>query len=254
MKGGLPAPLVRAVAGARRLVVLTGAGMAAESGVPVFRGPGGLWEGARPEDLATPEAFAADPERVWRWYRWRLEKVASARPHTGYSALVDLERNGGWDRFTLVTQNVDGLHRRSGSRNVVELHGNLTRARCTVECGVETDSESVDPARPECSCGAGRLRPDVVWFGEALSSAVVASAFEAVSTADLVWVVGTSSLVYPAAALPAAALERGIPVVEVNPTATPLTARATHALPVSASEGLSALAAVRREAEPGASL
>jgi len=241
----LPPALDEAIAAMRTLVVVTGAGMSSESGVPVFRGRGGLWEGSRPEDLATPEAFARDPERVWRWYRWRLEKVERARPHPGYATLASLEAKGGLSRFTLVTQNVDGLHQRSGSRNVLELHGNITRARCTAGCGAEVRSAEVDPARPRCACGEGRLRPDVVWFGEPLSPRLLEAAFAAAAGADLVWVVGTSSLVYPAAAIPEAALARGIPVVEVNPEATPLTDRASFVLRAPASEGLAALAAAR---------
>jgi len=251
MTPALSGALVEAVARSRNLVVLTGAGMSKESGIPVFRGQGGLWEGFRPEELATPEAFATDPERVWRWYRWRLDKVLPAVPHAGYEALVELEEHGGFDRFVLVTQNVDGLHQRAGSRLVLEVHGNLTRARCSSGCGAIVPSLDVDPSRPECACGAGSLRPDVVWFGESLPEEVITASFRSVDEADMVWVVGTSSLVYPAAALPELALDRRIPVVEVNPEPTPLTPRATFALPVPASEGLRALAAARGTAGKG---
>jgi len=140
---------------------------------------------------------------------------------------------------------VDGLHQKAGSRNVLELHGNITRARCEVGCGVLVPSVEVDPSRPACTCGNGRLRPDVVWFGEALSPRVLESAGEAVAGADMVWVVGTSSLVYPAAALPETALRRGIPVVEVNPEATPLSDHASFVIRAGASAGLAALAAAR---------
>lgn len=236
---GIPGGLVDLLKARPRLAVLTGAGMSAESGVPVFRGPGGLWEGNRPEDLATPEAFARDPAKVWRWYRWRLERVLAAEPHAGHRALVRLGREV--EEFTLVTQNVDGLHQRAGSRDVIELHGNLTRARCTA-CGLRLNASRVDPDRPECGCGRGLLRPDVVWFGEALDPATAAAAWRAVERAEMVWVVGTSSVVFPAAALPRMAAERGLPVVEVNPEPTPLSGGMPFSFRTSASEGLAALA------------
>jgi NAD-dependent deacetylase len=241
----LPPALGEVTAAMRNLLVLTGAGMSAESGVPVFRGRGGLWEGSRPEELATPEAFAHDPERVWRWYHWRLGKAETARPHPGYEALAHLETRRGLACFTLVTQNVDGLHQRAGSRHVLELHGNITRAKCDAGCGALVPAADVDPSRPECVCGRGRMRPDVVWFGESLPSRILEEAFQAVTGADMVWVVGTSSLVYPAAALPEAALQRGIPVVEVNPEATPLSDHASFVIRATASRGLAALAAAR---------
>jgi NAD-dependent deacetylase len=238
----LPPGLLAALSGVRRLAVLTGAGMSAESGVPVFRGSGGLWEGYRPEDLATPGAFARDPERVWRWYRWRLERVAEGRPHAGHRVLAALEGGGKLAEFTIVTQNVDGMHQRAGNRNVVELHGNLTRARCEAGCGRTAEAASVDPADSACACGRGRLRPDVVWYGESLSPAVLDRAASALETADMVWVVGTSAVVYPAAALPELAAERRVPVVEVNPDTTPLSGRLPFSLRTPASVGLTALA------------
>ncbi len=238
----LPADLRASLGKARNLVVLTGAGMSTESGVPVFRGPGGLWEGNRPEDLATPEAFARDSEKVWRWYRWRLEKIALAESHDGHRALVDLEQGNALDQVTVITQNVDGMHQRAGSRNVLELHGNITRARCSTHCGEVRDSLSVDPANCNCPCGRGRLRPDVVWFGEGLDPDVLTRAERTLHEADMVWVVGTSAVVYPAAALPGLAAGRGVCVVEVNPEPTPLTSRLTHSLRVPASAGVRALA------------
>jgi NAD-dependent deacetylase len=247
----VPPALARALEGKRRLVVLTGAGMSAESGVPVFRGPGGLWEGFRPEDLATPEAFAHDATRVWRWYRWRLERVQAAQPHAGHEALVRLERE--WPgRLRVVTQNVDGLHQSAGTTGVVELHGNLTRARCTAACGRRAASGDVDPERPECACGLGRLRPDVVWFGEGLDPVSVQEASQALLAADLVWVVGTSSLVYPAAALPELASRRGVPVVEVNPEPTPLSDDLPFTLRAPAGAGLAALARRLLDSRDGA--
>lgn len=216
--------------------------MSTECGVPVFRGPGGLWEGFRPEELATPEAFREDPVRVWRWYRWRLERVSAAEPHEGHRALAALEHASGLDAFTVITQNVDGLHQRAGTRNIVELHGNLTRARCTLKCGHTVPSETVDPESCACPCGAGRLRPDVVWFGEGLDPESLYVAERSLAGADMVWVVGTSSVVYPAAALPGLAAAKGIPVVEVNPDPTPLSTRIPFSLRLPASSGVAALA------------
>jgi NAD-dependent deacetylase len=243
----LPEALLGILERARRPVVLTGAGMSAECGVPVFRGPGGLWEGIRPEELATPEAFARDPARVWRWYRWRLERVAAARPHAGHTALAALEREEAFDGFTVITQNVDGMHQRAGSRDVIELHGSLVRARCTALCGFETGADGVDPEDFSCPCGKGRLRPGVVWFGESLPARALRRAAEVLAGADLVWVVGTSSVVHPAAALPELAAARGAAVVEVNPEPTPLTARVPFSLRCTASAGITAMTEARRK-------
>lgn len=237
----LPGELARRFSGVRRLVVLTGAGMSAESGVPVFRGPDGLWEGHRPEDLATPEAFQRDPEQVWRWYRWRGERVAEARPHAGHRALVELEARVG---VTILTQNVDRLHQRSGSTHVLELHGNLIEARCTEGCGRVVPAWEIDPRSPQCTgCARGFMRPAVVWFGEGLDPEVLRAAARHLEEADMIWVVGTSSVVYPAAGLPRWAMERGVPVVEVNPQPTPLSGEVTFSLRLPAGQGLSRLAA-----------
>jgi NAD-dependent deacetylase len=200
---------------ARRLVVLTGAGMSAESGVPVFRGSGGLWRNFRPEDLATPDAFRRQPELVWEWYLWRRARIAAAQPHDGHRVIARLEtaRAG----VTLLTQNVDGLHERAGSRSPVELHGNLWRVRCAKGCGVTVRDREAAPPRAQlrCECGAW-LRPDVVWFGEALDAVVMESALQAVAAASVVLVVGTSAVVYPVAALPQIAQQSGARLVEVN--------------------------------------
>jgi NAD-dependent deacetylase len=244
----IPEMLRAALRDARNLVVLTGAGMSTECGVPVFRGKGGLWEGHRPEELATPQAFARDPQKVLRWYRWRLDKVLAAEPHAGHRALVDLEQRGGLDHFCIVTQNVDGMHQRAGSANVVELHGNLTRARCSRNCGQVAPMETIDPERNECPCGEGWLRPDVVWFGESLDPGSLMAASQSLETADMAWVIGTSAVVYPAAALPEMAARRGVVVVEVNPEPTPLTDAVPHSFRTTASEGTRALArALARE-------
>jgi len=215
------------LARARSIAVLTGAGISAESGVPTFRGPGGLWRDYRPEDLATPEAFAADPALVWEWYAWRRGLVAAARPNPGHEALAELERRA--PEVTLVTQNVDGLHALAGSRAVVEIHGSLWRSRC-LGCGrVREDRAAPDRIPPFCPCG-GLLRPDVVWFGEALQEDLLERAIAAVEACDLMLVVGTSGVVQPAASFADAVLSRGAAVVEINLDPTPLSGRATVAL------------------------
>jgi NAD-dependent deacetylase len=212
---------------ARSIAVLTGAGISAESGVPTFRGPGGLWRDFRPEDLATPEAFADDPRLVWEWYDWRRQKIAAAAPNLGHYALVTLEKRS--PDFTLITQNVDGLHPLAGSRNLLEIHGNLWRTRCLSCHEVRETREPLARIPPRCPC-EGLLRPDVVWFGEPLPYDLLKRAIRAVEACDLMLVVGTSGLVQPAASMADAALARGVPVVEINLDPTPLSERATHAL------------------------
>ena len=204
---------------AQSIAVLTGAGISAESGIPTFRGPGGLWKTFRPEDLASPEAFARDPKLVWEWYLWRRERIAAAEPNPGHRALAKLEAAG--RQFTLITQNVDGLHRAAGSRNIIELHGNLWRVRC-VDCDFEQEYRLAPaaPLPPRCSCG-GLLRPAVVWFGEALPVAAIDRAIQAAEHCVVFLVCGTSALVYPAAALPQRALAAGARVIEVNLEETP---------------------------------
>jgi NAD-dependent deacetylase len=209
-------------------VVLTGAGVSAESGLATFRGAGGLWEGRDPTEVATPEAFARDPRMVWRFYAARRRQAAAASPNAGHAAIAALERLR--SSFTLVTQNVDGLHERAGSTDVVRLHGTLWRLRCTRD-GAEVDDDRADlgPLPPRCRCG-GMLRPAVVWFGEALPSAPFRRAERAVRNAALVLVAGTSGLVHPAAALPLLAREAGAHVVEINPERTPLSGIAGEVL------------------------
>ena len=202
------------------LAVLTGAGVSAESGLATFRGPGGLWEGRDPLELATPEAFGADPLLVWRFYDWRRRRAADARPNAAHLALAAWQTAS--DDFTLITQNVDGLHERAGSADVLRLHGSLWRVRCTAEGReVEDLREDLGQLPPRCACGA-LLRPGVVWFGEALPPAALERAERACSRASVVLVVGTSSVVYPAAGLAHGALAAGAFVVEVNPEPTPL--------------------------------
>lgn len=203
---------------ARRWFVLTGAGISAESGVPTFRGSGGLWEGQRAEELASPEGFRADPARVWRWYRWRRSVVSGVEPNAGHRALVALERAA--PALCLATQNVDGLHGRAGSRRLLELHGNIHRSKCSERCG-RSDPEPSRQEIPLCGCGA-MMRPDVVWFGESLPERAIQQAFEEASHCDACLVVGTSGVVYPAAALPEQARRAGAIVAEINPDETPM--------------------------------
>jgi NAD-dependent deacetylase len=225
----IPPELVTALRLARRVAVLTGAGISAESGVPTFRdAQTGLWAKYRPEDLATPEAFLRDPKLVWDWYAWRREKVASVSPNPGHHALVELERRV--PEFTLITQNVDGLHQRAGSRQVIELHGNITRTKCFEEETVVATWPATDETPPRCPRCGGRLRPDVVWFGEALPPQAMEEAVTASQGCELFLCIGTSTVVYPAAALPFEALKAGAKVVEINPQETPLTPRAAFAI------------------------
>lgn len=205
---------------ARSVAVLTGAGASAESGVPTFRGQNGLWRQFRAEDLATPEAFAQDPKLVWEWYDWRRRLISEARPNAGHQALAGIEQRV--PSFTLITQNVDDLHERAGSRNVLHVHGSLWTVRC-IECGLEQVDERVPLPKipPRCACG-GLLRPGVVWFGEALPGNVWESAQTAAREADIFLVVGTSAVVYPAAGLARIAKSTGARVVEINITETPL--------------------------------
>ena len=216
--------LAERVAAAKSVVVLTGAGVSAESGVPTFRGADGLWRQYRPEDLASPEAFRRNPRLVWEWYDWRRQLIARCEPNAAHVAIAHLERQV--PEFLLVTQNVDGLHRLAGSVRMVELHGNLWRVRCQQE-GTTLDLLDVPLPEipPRCSCG-GLLRPDVVWFGEALPAAALDLALQAASACDLFLAVGTSAVVQPAAALPVVAREHGATLVEVNLEPTPLTALA----------------------------
>jgi len=225
----IPTALIETLRAARHVAVLTGSGVSAESGVPTFRdAQTGLWSKFRPEDLATPEAFQRNPRLVWDWYAWRRQLVAEAKPNPGHFALAELERR--LPKFTLVTQNVDGLHQRAGSREVIELHGNINRTKCFEEnLAVDTWNDTGD-GPPRCPRCGGRLRPDVVWFGEMLPPDAIDRAFGASRSCDLFLSIGTSTLVHPAAALPFEALQGGATVVEINPDATPLTPRVTFAL------------------------
>jgi NAD-dependent deacetylase len=205
---------------AERVVVLTGAGVSAESGIPTFRdAQTGLWARYRPEDLATPEAFARNPKLVWDWYAMRRQMVLQAQPNPGHLALVEMEKHV--PDFTLITQNVDGLHQAAGSRNVVPLHGDIRRVRCS-ECGFHPDAWDENAAEvPRCPACGGLLRPDVVWFGENLPPGALGRAMQASEKAQAFLVVGTSAVVQPAASLWQLCARRGGVVAEINlePTA-----------------------------------
>jgi NAD-dependent deacetylase len=225
----------------RPLAVLTGAGVSAESGLATFRGPGGLWEGNRPEDLATPSAFHRDPLKVWRFYEWRREKVRGARPNEAHLSLARLE--GVLLRMTLITQNVDGLHQAAGSRRPIELHGNVMRDRCN-GCGTVTPAppEPYDLLPPHCPVCSALLRPDVVWYGESLPMEAWREAETAAEESAVFLVVGTSSVVAPASTLGVFAARAGAHLFEINPEATPIAPLAEGVFRTSASEVMAALA------------
>lgn len=226
-----PNALLNQLRSATDIVVLTGAGTSAESGVPTFRdAQTGLWAQYDPAQLATPEAFEHDPKLVWEWYAWRRSLVANSQPNAGHHALTAWQKQV--PNLYIVTQNVDGLHQRAGSNNVIELHGNLTRIRChrcgaVAESGQEADTVPPRCKHPQCD---GFLRPDVVWFGEVLPAEAWQQAQNAVATCQILFSIGTSSLVYPAAALPEIALQNDITVVEINLNSTPLSAQVNYCL------------------------
>lgn len=217
-----PSELRRAVVESESVMVLTGAGISAESGIPTFRGPNGLWRNYSPEQLATREAFERDPRLVWEWYDWRRGIIRKASPNRGHLALAELERRKkeGGGSFTLVTQNVDGLHDRAGSQNILKLHGDIWMTRCVGCDRVEKNEEvPLSELPPRCECGA-LLRPAVVWFGEPLPRETWKQASDAALNSKVFLVVGTSALVYPAASLAEMARQKGARVAILNPEPT----------------------------------
>ncbi len=228
------------IASAERVVAFTGAGISAESGVPTFRGEGGLWKKFRPEELANFNAFVTNPQLVWEWYNYRKKLIDTVSPNAGHTALAAMEAC--FEDFTLVTQNVDNLHRRAGSRNILELHGNIVKSYC-IGCGKREDHPEFSDAGgvPKCrSCG-GLIRPDVVWFGEMLPEGVFEEAEEAARRCTLFLSVGTSAVVYPAASLPLSAKQAGAYTVEINVEPTELTQRFDESLIGKAGEILPAI-------------
>lgn len=218
------------------VVVLTGAGVSAESGVPTFRDAlTGLWAQYRPEELATPEAFQRQPGLVWDWYRWRRELIGRAHPNAAHEALAVLEQRT--PRLTLITQNVDDLHRRAGSQRIIALHGDISLTRCS-GCGMFDDEfdESLSP--PSCRVCGAHLRPDVVWFGESLPRTALAAAMTACECADVFLSIGTSTVVQPAASLPFLAKEHGAFAIEINPNPTPFSPLADRTMRVAAAAWL----------------
>lgn len=221
--------LIARVRMSHRVVVLTGAGVSQESGLRTFRdAQTGLWAQYKPTDLASPDAFARDPKLVWDWYAWRREAIKAVRPNAGHYALAQMEKH--IPQFTLITQNVDGLHRMAGNQNVLELHGNIQRVRCA-DCYTFTEIWDDDTeAVPRCKVCGGLLRPDVVWFGEALPRDQLEAAVEAARACEVFFSIGTSGVVQPAASLAFAAHNRGATVVEINVEPTPLTPKVNYAL------------------------
>ena len=194
-------------------VILTGAGISAESGVPTFRGEEGLWNNHRPEDLATMRAFRKDPELVWQWYNWRKKLVSEKEPNAAHHAITDFQKM--YNQTPVITQNVDGLHIDANNKNVLEMHGNLFRAKCT-HCDKKVELREVDSDSPKCSCGES-LRPDIVWFGESLDAKITSEILEYLRVCDVLIVVGTSGVVYPAAGFAFQVHQSGGKIIEVNP-------------------------------------
>lgn len=220
METGSSLDIVRAkLSLARSVTVLTGAGISADSGVPTFRGADGLWRNFRAEDLATPEAFERDPRLVWEWYNWRRELIATKRPNPAHDAVAQMEQR--FDRFWLITQNVDGLHRNAGSRRLSEIHGNIWMVRCT-QCRRIVENRDVPISLlPLCGTCGGLLRPHIVWFGESLAEEDLEASASALQTSDLCLIIGTSGLVYPAAGFGSIAKRAGAFIVEINLDPTP---------------------------------
>ena len=227
--------IIRNLKNSKKIVVLTGSGISAESGIPTFRGKDGLWKRFRAEELATPHAFSRDPKLVWEWYNWRREIIASKEPNPAHKVLASWEEK--FPEFHLITQNIDGLHQKAGSKKVIELHGNIWEVRCTKKGTIFENREvPLKQIPPKCpSCGA-LLRPNVVWFGESLDQATLNRAVELSTNCDIMFVIGTSVIVQPAASLPYFALREGALIVEINIEETLLTPHVNYFLKGKAGE------------------
>jgi NAD-dependent deacetylase len=233
-------PVCDILLAANSICSLTGAGISAESGIPTFRGEEGLWKTYRAEQLATLSAFLQDPKLVWEWYDWRRGIIASKEPNPGHEVLASWEEF--FPQFTLITQNIDGIHQRAGSQKVIELHGNIWKHRCIDENTItENHDVPLNEIPPHCEkCGA-LLRPHVVWFGESLDGSILHQSFMLSSSCDVMFSIGTSAVVQPAASLPLSAEESGAKVIEINPDPTPLTGYADFSFRAKSGEFLPVL-------------
>lgn len=230
----------RLLAAATRVVVTTGAGMSKESGIPTFRdAPSALWADYDPMELATPEGFMRNPPLVWEWYAQRRQMIAQCKPHDGHRAIATMETLG-YSEFLLVTQNIDNLHREAGSSELIEIHGNIFRFKCFENHHPITNLPEGDEVPPRCQCGSV-IRPDVVWFGEMLDDNDMRRVYEAVAMCDVMLVVGTSGIVYPAAGLPATARSAGASVIEINPERTAVSDATNVFIQSAAGDALSSL-------------
>ena len=220
---------------AKKIVFVTGAGISQESGIPTFRGTDGLWRKYDPMQLATIDAFYQDPKLVWEWYEDRRKNILEAKPNAGHIAIADLEKN---KQVTVLTQNIDGLHQRAGSTNVLELHGSIIRIKCT-KCDFEDEIQSSFSALPpKCDNCGSILRPDVVWFGEALPQDVWKDAIEHASSCDVMIIAGTSLVVSPANTLPLYAKQNGAVLIEVNPDETVMSGDMDYSMRTTSAKGL----------------
>lgn len=240
----IPVQLLQDLRTAKRITILTGAGISAESGIPTFReAQTGLWARYDPQELATPQAFRRNPRLVWRWYEWRRSLASSAEPNAGHRAIARMQTLV--PQLALITQNVDGLHQETGSINVIELHGNLRRNKCFENDHIVPPGREVLAADlqgpPRCPQCDSLLRPDVVWFGEALDRDAIEAAYRAAQRCDVFFSIGTSALVHPAATLPYIAMDSGAVTVEINPAKTPLSTDVDYVLRHGAGHVLSRL-------------
>ena len=240
MTNEIPPILIETLRNAQHIVVLTGAGTSAESGVPTFRdAQTGLWAQYDPQELATPQAFARNPQLVWEWYSWRRDLVAQAKPNPGHFALAEMAKHA--PKFTLITQNIDNLHQQAGSQPVIDLHGNIQRVKGVTSGRLYPNWQAFPGTPPQDPQSGELMRPDVVWFGENLPETQLEAAIEASQTCDVYFSIGTSSLVQPAASLVVNAIRNKAAVIEINPNPTPLTDYANYVIPQPSGEVLPAL-------------